>query len=164
MKTKTNLQDLLDKTGRRQYVDKDVLATAPSGNGTLEFFIVGKYVSDDKLEKEYESRDLVPAPLNILLEEDIKSHDVFDEKKFVATHWKDAKGNWCYAAFFRWFDKREVSVRRNDDDWGGIWWFAGVRKSASASDTKSSSESLSLELRVKSLENDMEKIKKFLII
>lgn len=160
---KTNLKSLLNETKRTQYVDNTVLETAPTGSGTLELFTIGKYVSEDELEKEYEVRGLFPAPLNVLLEADVKE-DVNKDHKYIGTHWKDAKGNWCYAMFSRWCGKREVCVSRHGGGWDDDWWFAGVRKNALSSGTQPSSDSLSLELRVKSLENDMEKIKKFLII
>ena len=48
-----------------------------------------------------------------------------------ATHWRDADGTWCYAAFLRWYDARELFINRSDKSWPhSYWWFAGRRKSA----------------------------------
>lgn len=33
----------------------------------------------------------------------------------------------CNAAFSDWDDERNVNVNRNQDDWNGNWWAAGVR-------------------------------------
>ena len=33
------------------------------------------------------------------------------------------------AAFNQWNDERNVNVNRNDNDWNGDWWFAGLRNS-----------------------------------
>ena len=125
--TKPNLKKLLEKTDRTLYIDDAVLKTAPSKvEGTFEMFTLEKYTSDDELQKEYESRGLVPADIETLVEHDSE----LDEKKWVSTHWKDKDGNWCFAAFGRWRgDARRVFVYRRGYGWDVSWWFAGVRKS-----------------------------------
>lgn len=134
-------QQALKATGRTQYLTDDVVAEMPKGEGEeteVIFFKIGRTVSDNDLDKEYELRGLVPAdPYSqaAVNEEDL----AFADEHPNGTHWKDAGGNWCFAAFGRWDDdERYVSVNRNDHGWDGFWWFAGVRKSTSNSDASAS--------------------------
>ena len=124
-------QQVLDATGRKQYTDSKVVKTMPKGEGDeadVFFFKLGRYVSDADLEKEYELRGLKPADsysLAVINEAD----PAFADDHPNGTHWKDANGNWCYAAFYQWSDdERYVIVDRFDDDWDDYWFFAGVRK------------------------------------
>ena len=85
------------------------------------------FISDDDLEKEFELRGLKPAdPVSVAAVNE--ADPAFADEKPHGTHWKDAKGNWYYAAFFRWNGKRRVDVDRSGNDWDDRWWFAGVRK------------------------------------
>ncbi len=143
---KTKLQKAIDSTKRTQYINKKVLETAPSKiGGTLEFFPLGKYVSTAELEKEYESRGLIPADIETICEYDLENKEKMDKMKYVGTHWKDKDGKFCYAVFRLRGDERSVYVLQRDRDWRVDWWFAGVRKS---SEIKSSalSDPLPLEL------------------
>lgn len=157
MKTKTtDLQTLLKKTGRTLYVNDEVLKTAPNHTqeGELEFFTLNKRASTEEVAKEYESRGLEPATIATLCVYDKVKREVFDEKKFIGTQWKDAEGQWCFAAFCRWLVGRDVDVNRRGSGWCGSWWFAGVRKSLStkSSDTLTKpleTYSLDLELAIK---------------
>jgi hypothetical protein len=125
--------------GRKEYINKNVLDTAPTGlNTDIKFFKLDKSVSDGELEKEYESRGLEPATLESICEYEKNTKDKMDEMMYVGTHWKDAKGNWCYAAFNCWDDEREVYVSRYAYDWRDRWWFAGVRKSSEISSSEHS--------------------------
>ena len=124
-------KEVLTATGRNQYTNDDVVNCMPHGDGeTAEviFFRVGRFVNDADLEKEYELRGLKaadPYSLAAINEAD----PVFADTHPNGTHWKDAGGNWCYAAFDRWDGVgRDVSVHRRDRGWGDDWWFAGVRK------------------------------------
>lgn len=110
------------------YADKEVLDAVPFNEiqDTLEFFSLNKYVTDDELEKEYESRGLIPADIYTLANWCEANKD--DRRKYFATHWKDAQGKWCYAAFSGWGDERGVDVGCGDDEWDVCWFFAGVRK------------------------------------
>lgn len=106
--------------------DEEVLANAPvETNGKLDFFNVGKHISDDSLAEEYKSRHLVPASIYQLAVWCEANKD--DDRKYFATHWKDSKGKWCYAAFDRWDGGRSVSVGRSGYGWDDDWWFAGLR-------------------------------------
>lgn len=139
--TKTNVdpRSALETQGRKLYCDEDVLKTMPEGTGaTVEFFTLGRYVSDDALAKEYADRGLVPAsPYDIAL---IPRETL---AKFVATHWKNDNGDWCYAAFGDWLGGPDVDVDRDLDGWDDDWTFAGVRSGAalgSSSPLSSSAE------------------------
>lgn len=150
MKTKTKLSfaDLLKQTKRIQYTDDSVVATVePHEAQELEFFFLGKYVTDSELEEAYVSRGLEAAHPYALALYSLEYEAEMDEKKYVATHWKDADDKWCYAAFGRWLGERYVDVGRDDGEWDDDWWFAGVRKSSPlASDPSSSSAPVSLDL------------------
>jgi hypothetical protein len=85
------------------------------------------FISDDDLEKEFDLRGLMPAdPISVAAVNE--ADPAFADEKPHGTHWKDAKGNWCCAAFNRWDDGREVIVDRDGSGWDDRWWFAGVRK------------------------------------
>lgn len=124
-------QEAIAATKRATYTDASVVSAMPKGEGeetTVSFFHVGRRLTDDELEKEFELRKFKPAdPYSLAAanEED----PAFADERPNGTHWKDKEGKWCYAAFDRWHDgKRRVGVDRNDDDWGDGWWFAGLRK------------------------------------
>jgi hypothetical protein len=141
------LQELIKSKGFTPYINEDVLKTAPKQiKGKIEFFKLDRYISNEDLEKEYESRGLVPADPYSMLSIDLS---ILDEKRYVATHWKDKDGKWCFASFRRWSDDgRYVNVDQYAYDWLDYWWFGGVRKS-SDSVTKPSSETLSLDEAIK---------------
>lgn len=124
-------QEAIDATGRTQYTACTVVNAMPRGEGEeteVVFFNLGHYVSDNDLEKEYALRGLVPADpysLSAVNEAD----PAFADEHPNGTHWKDSEDKWCYAAFHRWHGgERCVGVNRCDDDWHGLWWFAGLRK------------------------------------
>lgn len=161
-----SLQEALDATKRKkQYADKDILATAPTADGDkLEFFTLDKYVTDDELEKEYASRNLVPADIYSLVAYDLKNPKKMDKMKYVGTHWKDANGTWYYVAFCLWDGGvRDVGVFRRDRGWNDYWWFSGL-KSTSSSNPQTSLTLEPLELRVQKLEVTVEKLTKIINI
>lgn len=146
MKTKST-QQLLDATKCKQYIDKDVLATVPEAQeGTVEFFKLDKYVSDDELEAEYISRGLIPAPIANIAQYDLENPEKMDEMKHVGSHWKDGS-SWYFVSFGQWDGRgRDVFVDRSVDGWFDVWWFAGLRTVALGSKTLSTSPSESLPL------------------
>lgn len=162
--TKTNLKELLKSTKRTLYVDDEVLATAPKGGDLkdLQFFKLDKWVTNEELEKEYQSRNLIPATIETLVAYD---KEKLDKMKYVGTHWKDANGKWCYAAFDRWdVGGRAVFVDRSAYDWNDFWWFAGLANSPQKSDTRNSGAlNLDLATRVEALEEQIKSIRKFLV-
>ena len=128
-------QETIEATGRAQYTDRKVVDAMPKGEGDEVEVVFFKpdlserngFISDDDLEKEFELRGLKPAdPVSVAAVNE--ADPAFADKKPHSTHWKDAKGNWCYATFYRWRDERKVYIYRYDFDWDGVWWFAGVRK------------------------------------
>ena len=128
-------QEAIEATGRVQCTDRKIVDSMPKGDGDeveVVFFQPdlsnrNGFISDDDLEKEFELRGLKPAdPISVAA---VNEADLaFADEKPHGTHWKDVKGNWCYAAFGHWFDGRAVDVNRVGDDWYDFWWFAGVRK------------------------------------
>lgn len=123
----------LEATGRTIYADDDVVEAMPRGEGAegetkLVFFKVGKSIKDDPLEDEFELRGLRPAtPYELAAANE--DDPAFADNNPNATHWKDASGKWCYAAFYHWNGERKVRVYRSDFEWGDRWLFAGVCKS-----------------------------------
>ena len=128
-------QEAIEATGREQYTDRRVVDAMPKGEGDEVEVVFFKpnlsyrngVISDDDLAKEFELRGLKPAdPISVTAVNE--ADPAFADEKPHCTHWKDAKGNWCYATFDRWYGKRRVGVGRSDSGWYGSWWFAGVRK------------------------------------
>lgn len=161
-KTKQSFKVLCEESGYKVYVDTDVINNIPQKQkGIVETFTLGRYVTDDELEKEYTSRGLIPADSYTVFEYH-KSNDV----KYLSTHWKDSKGKWCFATFSLWDGGRSVNVGRNVSGWDGNWWFAGLRKNLSTkpSESQNSLETESLALRIKKLEETVEKITKVINI
>jgi hypothetical protein len=129
-------RQMIEDTGRTQYVDQKVLEHAPYFPQAkavekieLTLFKVGRWISDDDIEKEYEARGLKPCDIFQLAALN-KAEPDFAHEHPNATHWKGAEGEWCYAAFHDWDDVRNVRVNRDDGEWYGDWFFAGVRKSS----------------------------------
>ena len=127
-------QKALDATNRAQYTDRKVVDAMPKGEGDEAEVVFFKpdlserngFISDDDLEKEFELRGLKPAdPISVAAVNE--ADPTFADEKPHGTHWKDTKGNWCYASFRSWDDKRKVFVGRANG-WTNRWWFAGVRK------------------------------------
>lgn len=128
-------QAMLEATGRKQYTDSNVVAAMPHGAGEeaeVYFFKPdltkrGGRIGDADLEKEFEFRGFAPADPYTLAAVN-RDDPAFADEHPNGTHWKDANGKWCYAAFDRWYGERDVSVSRYDYDWDDRWWFAGVGK------------------------------------
>ncbi len=135
VKRNRSQQEALDATNRAQYTDRKVVDAMPKGGDDEAEVVFFKpdlserngFISDDDLEKEFELRGLKPAdPISVAAVNE--ADPAFADEKPHGTHWKDAKGNWCYATFNRWDVKRLVGVDRYGVDWDDRWWFAGVRK------------------------------------
>ncbi len=123
-------QEMLDATGRAKYLNDSVVEGIPRGEGneevTVEFFKLGRYVSDNELEKEYTKRGLTPDPYAVAAVNE--ADPAFADEHPNGVHWKDENGRWCYITFDRYYDGRSVGVYLVGDDWFGSWWFGGVRK------------------------------------
>ena len=120
----------IDAIGRNKYVDDSIVATMPVGDGPEEtelvYFRLGRYVSEDDLAKEYETRGLVP-------DHQAQCADNEADPAFADTHpngsqWKDGK-KWNFVAFRRRGGERGVLCGRGGGVWFDGWWFAGRRKS-----------------------------------
>ena len=125
----------LESTGRKLYVNDNVVAAMPKGEGEevdvcffkLDLSERGGWISDNGLEKEYALRGLKAA--DPYSQAAVNEADpTFADDHPNATHWKDADGKWCFAIFSQWLDECYVHVNRYDNDWYGIGWFAGLRK------------------------------------
>ena len=129
-------ETVLTAPGRKPYVDNTVVTAMPKGKGGKTEVIFFKprpeayangLITDDNLEKEFEFVGLKPAdPCSL---DQVNTDDpAFADTHPNGTHWKNAEGKWCFAAFRRWHGERIVDVREGGRDWSGVWWFAGVRK------------------------------------
>ncbi len=122
-------QQVLDATGCKQCADEDVLKTMPKGEGDeieVIFFTLGRYVSDDNLEKEYGLRGLQPVDPYSLAAVNEKDPTFVDAYPNV-THWRNNR-SWNFVTFFSSNDGPKVNVSDFYDDYDESWWFAGVRK------------------------------------
>lgn len=146
-------KELLYSLNIKQYGSTDIieLIVPPKKEikeSDIKFFSVRKYVTNNELEKEYNSRSLQAIDPYSLTK---YYKDNPDRYKFLATQWKDEDGKWCYIAFRRWGDgERCVSVRRGDLVWPDGWWFAGVRKNSELK-SLASSDSISFELPIEKI-------------
>ena len=131
---------VIAETGRRQYVDADVVATMPRGTGDtakLVFFKPAQSAYKNGLlmcavlADEYKRRGLKPDA-EALADYNKKNPEAAD-KEPNACQWVDADGKYCHATFLRWFDVRRVHVRRRDGAWDGDRLFASVPDESSAS-------------------------------
>lgn len=158
-------QELLNKTGFKQYVDKDIVHTMPQGKGekvTIEFFTLNECVIDDELEKEYESRGLVPIEPYDLIEFVHQNPELMDTN-YIGTHWKDEE-KWNFARCRRWDGARHVHVYQSVNDWSAGEWFGGRGKSVlGTSDTSSSLDTESLAARLEKIEDTLSRIAKILV-
>lgn len=128
-------QAALDATGRKQYVDSDVVASMPTDGpdeGEVIFFkpdpslYKDGYISDDALARDFDSRGLKPHPL---AQAAVNEADpAFADEHSNGSHWQRMDGGYNFLAFDRWVGERCVLCSRGDRGWGGWWWFAGVRK------------------------------------
>src|SRR5205823_3459586 len=123
--------EVLDVKDRNKYVDEGVVNAMPRGDEEeveVVFFKFSQSISDSDLDKEYELRGLKPAdPYSLFAVNEADA--AFADERPNATHWKDASGKWCYAAFDRQSrGERDVAVLRRDGEWGDRWWFAGLCK------------------------------------
>jgi hypothetical protein len=123
-RTRTFMEALV-ATGRTQYLNENVVVTAPKGEGDAEFMFInlGRKVACDKLDEELANLgfELIVDPQGLagINEAD----EAFADKYPNGTQWKDSSGNYCCAIFNRWNDERNMNVCRNDNRWYGHWWF-----------------------------------------
>lgn len=128
-------QAALKATGRNFYGNDSVVETMPRGEGNEVDVHIFKpevweytrpgYMSGEDLDKAYARRNLVPADSYSTAAVN-EADPAFADERPNATHWKDANGKWCYTAFDRWDDERDVAVRRDGLGWDDFWSFAGL--------------------------------------
>ena len=117
-------------TGRKQYVTAEVLAAMPKGEGdtvVIEFIPLEKWMNNEAVDDKFAEHGLVPVDPFALAAHNAAEPDFASERPCF-THWKNADGNWCYAAFLDWSGERGVNVLRDASGWRVGWWAAGVRK------------------------------------
>ncbi|MFZ1987473.1 MAG: hypothetical protein WAV21_00345 [Minisyncoccia bacterium] len=120
----------LEATGRQLYVDDSVLAAMPRGIGEyveIVFFKIGYVVNDRALEREYESRALLPADPYSLAAAN-KFDPSFADQYPNVTHWRDQAGNRCFAAFGCWSEGPYARVEHVNGVYHAKKWFAGLLK------------------------------------
>lgn len=122
---------MLEDTGYIIFGNKYVVESMPKGCGEeveVVFFKLGRYISDDILEKEYELLSLKPCDPYSLIAVNRADHS-FVHRLPNGTHWKDAKGRWCCAKLHVRSDEPYIRVELcRHRDWYPLWSFAGIRK------------------------------------
>ncbi|MHB8913868.1 MAG: hypothetical protein ACYC4I_02555 [Minisyncoccota bacterium] len=116
-------QEVIDATGRRQYVDSDVLATMPKGEGEevdVHFVPTKRFVLVVEVPAFLAQYGLVPDPR---AQAAVNEADpAFADKYPNGTQWGDN----CCLAFDRWDGERDVDCDRDGLDWDDNWFLSGV--------------------------------------
>ena len=116
-------QEVIDATGRTQYVDKNVLATMPQGEGDevdVYFVPTKRFVPVEDVPAFLAQYGLVPDPR---AQAAVNEADpAFADKYSNGTQWN----NNCYLAFRRDGGVRYVHCLRDDNDWHDHWFLSGV--------------------------------------
>ena len=116
-------QKVIDATGRKQYIDKDVLATMPTGEGDkvdVWFVPTKRHIPAAEVPAFLARYGLVPDPRAQAAVN--KADPAFADKVPNGTQWGDN----CCLAFGRWNDERRVRCDRFDYGWYGDWFLCGV--------------------------------------
>lgn len=118
--------DTVVATGRTPYINSEVVATIPRGEGDEAKFAyveLGKYCDSNAAamarvaELGYEPYNDVRAVI-----EDLRQHpDLADDNKPIVCFWTDTQGRIYWIAFSRWYDERNVCVDRDGDVWFEDW-------------------------------------------
>ncbi len=125
-------QQMLEATGRVQYVDPEVVGTMPGQTETTDevemyFFNEGRFLTIDEQETVLATYGLVPdyyAQFQVNIDD-----ETFADEHPNGMQWRDSKNRACCVAFRRYDGKRDVYCYRLDGDWRGHWWFAGRKSS-----------------------------------
>ena len=116
-------QEVIDATGRTQYVDKNVLATMPQGEGDevdVYFVPTKRFVPVEDVPAFLAQYGLVPDPRAQAAVNEADS--AFADEHPNGTQWGDN----CYLMFSRWNGKRNVDCRRSGSGWHDYWFLSGV--------------------------------------
>ena len=116
-------REVVDGTGRKQYINNDVLATLPpSDSGEMDVYFVPtrKYVPVNEAGVFLAQFGLVfnPRAQAAANEGDPSLADTVPN----GTQW----GKNCYLTFHRWRGGRVVNCDRGGFGWFGIWFLSGV--------------------------------------
>ncbi len=116
-------QEVIDKTGRNKYLNDDVVATMPQGEGDevdVYFVPTKRLVPVAEVPAFLAQYGLVPDPraTAAVNEED----PAFADKYPNGSQWGDN----CYLTFNRWSDGRGVGCNRYDSAWLDYWFLSGV--------------------------------------
>lgn len=120
-------QEVIDATGRVQYVVSEVVKSMPRGKGKkvrVGFFPLRKFTSKEDVQKAIAEHGLELDPYAVARVNEVDS--AFGDSHPNGTQWADADGNHCYATFNRWSDERVVCVDRREGDWDDNVWVGGV--------------------------------------
>ena len=128
------VQQLLDATGRTQYVEKSSITTMPligsSGprSGQFVWFKSDLGLSDAGVEEERIKRGLV-RDLEMQLQYNAEHPEWADTHPNGDSWPADDEGNYDFVNLCRWYDGREVNVDRSlGFRWDAGLWFGGRSK------------------------------------
>ena len=115
--------EVIDATGRNKYLNDDVVASMPQGEGDevdvyfipAKRFVPAKEVSAFLAQYGLVSDPRAQAAVN-------EADPVFADEHPNGTQW----GNNCYLAFDRWSGERSVHCDRSGNDWDVYWFLSGV--------------------------------------
>ena len=116
-------QEVIDATGRAQFIDKNVLATMPQGEGEevdVYFVPTKRFVLVNEVPAFLAQYGLVPDPR---AQAAVNEADpAFADEHPNGSPWGDG----CCLAFHRWNNVRHVDCNRDGGDWYGDWFLSGV--------------------------------------
>lgn len=116
-------QQVVDATDRKQYINADVLATMPQGEGDevdVYFIPTKRFVPVNEVPAFLAQYGLVPDPR---AQAAVNEADpAFADEHPNGTQWS----NNCYMVFGRWGVERCVSCLRSGSGWSDRWFFSGV--------------------------------------
>ncbi len=114
---------VINATGRNKYLDDDVVATMPKGEGDevdVYFIPTKRLIPVNEVAAFLAQYGLVPDPR---AQAAVNEADpTFADKYPNGTQWV----NDCYLTCFRWYDERYVLCNRNAYDWNDRWFLSGV--------------------------------------
>ena len=117
------LQEVIDATGRKQYVNNDVLATMPQGEGDevdVWFIPTKRYVPVSGVPAFLARYGLVSDPRAQSAVNE--ANPAFADEHPNGSQWGDN----YYLAFNRWDDERSVYCYCVDGGWDDRWFLSGV--------------------------------------
>ena len=121
-RTRTPME-VINATGRNKYLNDDVVATMPQGEGDevdVYFIPTKRLVPTSEVPAFLAQYGLVPDPraTAAVNEED----PAFADKYPNGSQWGDN----CCLTFDRWYDERGVNCSRHGYAWDGRWFLSGV--------------------------------------